>query len=228
MRQFVVIGAGRFGKAVATTLTQNGCQVLLLDKDENAVQEMSEIVTQAIQLNVIDEKALQSLDLADMDIAIVAIGGNLEASILATMKLKELGVKTVVSKAGTVPHSKILSRVGADRIVFPERDMGIRIANSLISPSISDYIEVSPGYNMVEIKVPEYLRGQTLGQANVRSEYGVDIVAIKRQTPQLDKEGESELKEEVIIAPPASEVLQDKDILVIIGNEKNIDKFKSS
>ena len=153
MRQFVVIGAGRFGKAVATTLTQNGCQVLLLDKDENAVQEMSEIVTQAIQLNVIDEKALQSLDLADMDIAIVAIGGNLEASILATMKLKELGVKTVVSKAGTIPHSKILSRVGADRIVFPERDMGIRIANSLISPSISDYIEVSPGYNLSLIHI---------------------------------------------------------------------------
>lgn len=228
MRQFVVIGAGRFGKAVATTLTQSGCQVLLLDKDENAVQEMSEIVTQAIQLNVTDEKALQSLDLADMDIAIVAIGGNLEASILATMKLKELGVKTVVSKAGTTPHSKILSRVGADRIVFPERDMGIRVANSLISPTISDYIEVSPGYNMVEIKVPEHLRGQTLGQANVRSEYGVDIVAIKRQTPQLDKEGESELKEEVIIAPPASEILEDKDILVVIGNEKNIDKFKST
>jgi len=228
MRQFVVIGAGRFGRAVATTLSQNGCQVLLLDEDESRVQKMSEIVTQAIQIDVSDENALQSLDLGYMDVAVVAIGSSIEASILATMKLKEMGIATVVSKAGSLSHSKILSRVGADRIVFPEKDMGTRIANSLTSPSISDYIEVSPGYSMVEIKVPEHLRGQSLGEADIRSQFGVDVVAIKRQHPQLNKEGDSELTEDVLIAPPASEILNPDDILVVVGREQDIDKFKSA
>ncbi len=228
MRQFVIIGAGRFGRAVAITLVQEGCQVLLLDNDAKRIQQMSDLVTQAAQVDVTDEKALQSLDLGDMDVAVVSIGSDLEASILATMKLKEMGIKTVVAKAGTLAHSKILSRVGADRIVFPERDMGERVAKSLVSPTIFDYIEVSPGYNMVDIQVPNHLRGQTLGQANVRSEFGIDIVAIKRRSPGLDKQGQSELKEEVIIAPPASEVLGEKDILVVIGEEEKINNFRSA
>ena len=228
MRQFVIIGAGRFGRAVAITLVQEGCQVLLLDNDAKRIQQMSDLVTQAAQVDVTDEKALQSLDLGDMDVAVVSIGSDLEASILATMKLKEMGIKTVVAKAGTLAHSKILSRVGADRIIFPERDMGERIAGLLVSPTIFDYIEVSPGYTMVDIQVPNHLRGQTLGQANVRSEFGIDIVAIKRRSPGLDKQGQSELKEEVIIAPPASEVLGEKDILVVIGEEEKINNFRSA
>lgn len=228
MRQFVVIGAGRFGRAVAITLVQEGCQVLLLDKDARRIQRMSELVTQSAQVDVTEENALQSLDLGDMDVAVVSIGSDLEASILATMKLKEMGIKTVVAKAGTLAHSKILSRVGADRIIFPERDMGERIAKSLVSPSIFDYIEFSPGYTMVDIQVPNHLRGQTLGEADVRSEYGIDIVAIKRRSPGLDKQGQSVLKEEVIIAPQASEVLGEKDILVVIGEEEKINNFKSA
>ena len=228
MRQFVIIGAGRFGRAVAITLVQEGCQVLLLDNDVKRVQQMSELVTQAAQVDVTDEKALQSLDLGDMDVAVVSIGSDLEASILATMKLKEMGIKTVVAKAGSLAHSKILSRVGADRIVFPERDMGERVAKSLVSPTIFDHIEVSPGYNMVDIQVPKHLRGQTLGQANVRSEYGIDIVAIKRRSPGLDKQGQSALNEAVIIAPQASEVLGEKDILVVIGEEEKINNFRSA
>ena len=228
MRQFVVIGAGRFGRAVAITLVREGCQVLLLDHDAKRIQQMSELVTQAAQVDVTEEKALQSLDLGDMDVAVVSIGSDLEASILATMKLKEMGIKTVVAKAGSMAHSRILSRVGADMIVFPERDMAERIAKSLVSPTIFDYIEVSPGYTMMDIQVPDHLRGQTLGQANVRSEYGIDIVAIKRRSPGLDRQGQSELKEEVVIAPPASEVLGEKDVLVVIGEEEKINKFRSA
>jgi len=227
MNQFVVIGAGRFGIAVAVTLSQKGYQVLLLDEDEQIIQQMSEVVTHAVQIDVTDEKAMQSLDLGEMDVAVIAIGSNLEASILATMQLKELGVKTVVAKASTLADKKILSRVGADRIIFPEREMGVRVANSLVSPSISDYIELSPGFNMVEISVPPGLQGQTLSDANVRSRFGVDIVAIKRRKPELDKEGESGLKEDIIIAPPASEVLGKNDSLLVVGKEKNIKKFKS-
>ncbi len=227
MKQFVVIGAGRFGSAVAVTLAQKGKQVLVLDKDEQTVQRMSEIVTEAMQIDVADPSSLAGLELGEMDVAVVGIGGNLEASILTTLQLKEMGVKTVVAKAKTNADKKILSRIGADRIVFPERDMGIRVANSLISPTIFDYIQVSPGFGIVETKVPEAIRGQTLAEANIRSRFGIDIVAIHRRAPQLDKNGQSELKATLLIAPEASEVLGENDNLVIIGEEGKIEKFKS-
>ena len=227
MRQFVVIGAGRFGRAMAITLAKKGCQVLLLDENADLVQQMSEYVTQAIQINIRDEKALESLNLKEMDVAVVAIGSDLEASILVTMQLKELGVKMVVAKAGSVTHSKILERVGADRIVFPERDMAVRLANSLVSPSISDFIEVSPGYNMVEIKVPKGLRGLTLVKANVRSKWGVDIIAIKRPQETPEKR-DKESSHRFIITPAATEILQENDILVVIGEEKKIERFRSA
>ncbi|HDL64248.1 MAG TPA: TrkA family potassium uptake protein, partial [Proteobacteria bacterium] len=154
MKQYLVIGAGRFGSAVAVTLSKKGKEVMVLDKDEHVVQRLSEIVTQALQVDVSDGTALSSLELGEMDVAIIGIGNSLEASILATMQLKEMGVKTVVAKATTRSDKKILSRVGADRIVFPERDMGERVANSLVSPTIFDYIQVSPGFGIVETKVP--------------------------------------------------------------------------
>jgi len=227
MREYVVIGAGSFGSAVAQTLAEKGKKVMVVDKDEQVVQRMSEIVTEAVQADVTDDLALESLELGEMDVAVVGIGSSLEASILVTMQLKEMGVKTVVAKAVSQTDKKILSRIGADRIVFPERDMGIRVANSLVSPSIFDYIQVSPGFGIVETKVPESLRGKTLVEANVRSRFGIDIVALRRQAPKLDENGESELKDTMIIAPGASEVLGENDTLVIIGEEKNIEKFKS-
>lgn len=227
MKQFVVIGAGRFGSAVAVTLAQKGKQVMVIDKDEQIVQRMSEIVTQAIQADVTDPDSLADLDLGEMDVAVVAIGGNLEASILTTLQLKEMGVKTVVAKAKTNADKKILSRIGADRIVFPERDMGIRVANSLISPTIFDYIQVAPGFGIVETRVPGSIQGQSLSESNIRSRFGVDIVAIRRQAPELDKNGDSQLKDTVLIAPRAEEVLGENDILVIIGEEDKIDNFKS-
>ncbi|MDP8235824.1 MAG: TrkA family potassium uptake protein [Candidatus Erginobacter occultus] len=227
MKQFVVIGAGRFGSAVAVTLAQKGKQVMVIDQDEQTVQRMSEIVTQAIQLDVTDPRSLADLDLGEMDVAVIGIGGNLEASILTTMQLKEMGVKIVVAKAKTNADKKILSRIGADRIVFPERDMGIRVANSLVSPTIFDYIQVSPGFGIVETRVPDAIQGQTLTEANIRSRFGIDIVAIRRRAPQLDKKGESQLKDTMLIAPRADEILGKNDILVIIGEEGKIEKFKS-
>jgi len=228
MRQFVIIGAGRFGREVALTLSSRGCQVMLLDSDEARVQQLAESVTQAIQVDVTDEKALESLDLGDMDVAVVAIGSKLEASILATMKLKELGIPTVVSKAGSLSHSKILTRVGADKVIFPEKDMAVRLARSLISPSISDMVELSDDYSIIEIKVPAYLIGKSLADADVRSRFGVDIVAFKRLAPRLDEHGETELKEEVIIAPKAAEVFQKDDTLVVLGKEKDLGRFEAS
>jgi len=227
MKQYLVVGAGRFGSAVAVTLARKGAQVMVLDKDEQTVQQLSEIVTEAIQIDVTDPGALGRLDLGEMDVAVVGIAGDLEAALLVTLQLKEMGVKTVVVKAKTRAEKKILSRIGADRIVFPERDMGIRVANSLVSPTIFDYIQVSPGFGIMETKVPKSIRGQTLREADIRARFGIDIVAIHRKAPQLDKNGQSELKSTLLIAPEATEVLGENDNLVIIGEESKIEKFKS-
>ncbi len=227
MKQFVVIGAGRFGSAVAVTLARKGKQVLVLDKDEQTVQRLSEIVTQAVQIDITDPNSLARLDIGEIDVAVVGIAGDLEAAILVTLQLKEMGVKTVVVKAKTTAEKKILSRIGADRIVFPERDMGVRVANSLISPTIFDYIQVSPGFGIVETRVPEAIQGQTLVEANIRARFGIDIVAIRRRAPKLDRKGQSVLKDTLLIAPRAEEVLGENDILVIIGEEEKIEKFKS-
>ncbi len=227
MKQFVVIGAGRFGSAVAVTLARKGKQVLVLDKDEQTVQRLSEIVTQAVQIDITDPNSLARLDIGEIDVAVVGIAGDLEAAILVTLQLKEMGVKTVVVKAKTKAEKKILSRIGADRIVFPERDMGVRVANSLISPTIFDYIQVSPGFGIVETRVPEAIQGQTLVEANIRARFGIDIVAIRRRAPKLDRKGQSVLKDTLVIAPRAEEVLGENDILVIIGEEEKIEKFKS-
>ena len=227
MKQFVVIGAGRFGSAVAVTLAKKGKQVLVLDKDEQTVQRLSEIVTQAVQIDITDPNSLARLDIGEIDVAVVGIAGDLEAAILVTLQLKEMGVKTVVVKAKTNAEKKILSRIGADRIVFPERDMGVRVANSLISPTIFDYIQVSPGFGIVETRVPEAIQGQTLVEANIRARFGIDIVAIRRRAPKLDRKGQSVLKDTLLIAPRAEEVLGENDILVIIGEEEKIEKFKS-
>jgi len=134
MRQFAVVGLGRFGSSVAETLSSKGCQVLAIDTDEEKVQDLSELVAQAVCVDATDEKALKAVGIEPVDVAIVSVGGNIESSVLITLVLKEIGIKEVIAKAVTKDHGKVLEKVGADRVVFPERDMGIRIANALTSP----------------------------------------------------------------------------------------------
>ena len=227
-KQFVVIGAGRFGSSVAITLSKNGAEVTVIDKNKDRVQQISDYVAQAVQLDAMDEKALASVGVEKADVAIVSIGVQMEASILVTMMLKEMGVPKVVSKALTESHGKVLTRVGADSVVFPERDMGVKLAKSLVSPSILDHIEVSPGFNIVELAVPELLQGKSILKSKVRTKYGIAIVAVKKKTPQLDGKGESLLEEEVIIAPPAETVLEAGDTVLVIGKEEAIQKFRDN
>lgn len=225
-KQFAVIGAGRFGSSVAITLSKNGADVIVVDKDRDAIQQISDYVSQAVQLDAMDEKALRSVGIEKVDVAIVSIGAHMEASILVTMLLKEMGIPKVVSKALSESHGKVLTRVGADQIVFPERDMGAKLAKSLVSPTILDHIEVSPGYNIVELAVPEPLKGKSIIKSQVRTKYGVEIIAIKRSTPQLDSRGESVIKEDIIIAPPPETKLEEGDIIIVIGKEDALQKFR--
>ncbi len=208
MKQFAVIGLGRFGTSVAKTLTMMGYEVLVIDDDQEKIQEIVNEVTHAVQADAKDEKALKALGIRNFDVVIVAIGKDIESNILVTVLLKELGVKFVVAKARTELQGKVLAKVGADKVVFPERDMGIKVAHSLVSSNVLDHIELSPNYSILEVVAPDILVGKTLRESALRRNFGVTVMAIKRGR-------------EILVSPSPDEPIQEEDVLVAIGeNEK--------
>lgn len=227
MKQYIVIGAGKFGASVAVTLSQKGFSVMLVDNNLERIQELSDIVTKAVQLDATDEKAMRALGLKDFDAAIVAIGReSLEDSVLVTMMLKEMGVGTVIAKATTEAHGRILMRIGADRVVFPERDMGIRLANSLTTSSIMDHLDIVPGYSVAEIQPRKELIGKTIKESDIKTNYGIQIIAIKSMQPNIDEKGESVIEEQINILPDANRVIDKDDVLLVLGKDGDIEKFK--
>lgn len=225
MKQFAVIGLGRFGRSVANALVEREFEVMAIDRDEQCVKELEGKATVCLVLNAIDEKALKDAGVGDLDCVIVAIGDSVEDSIMVTMVLKGLGVKYIVAKAQDDMHGKILARIGADRVIYPERDMGIRLAESLASPKIFDYIELSTTHGIVETPLPKKFVGKTLAGAKLREKYHVSVIAIKRKAPYMTDEGTPELKEEVIIAPGADDELIEGDILVVLGSYSDVTKL---
>jgi len=227
MRQCVVVGLGTFGAGVAKALVEKGCEVLVIDEDEEKVRQISGFVTQAVQADATDEKTLRSLGVDKMDIAIVATGESMEASILVTLMMKELGVKTIVAKAVSDSHGTVLRKIGATRVVFPERDTGIRLAESLASPNILEHIELSPEYSILEVHAPKSFFGRTLRKIDVRAKHGVNIIAIKRKLPYLTDTGESDFREEILITPEADEEVTEGDILVVVGPNEKIENLRN-
>jgi trk system potassium uptake protein TrkA len=219
MRQFAVIGLGRFGSSVAKTLSEKGLQVLAVDTDESKVQDFSEIATQTVCADATDDKALKAIGIESVDVAVVSVGDNIEASILITLALKEVGIKEVIAKAVTEDQGKVLKKIGADRVIFPERDMGIRLANSLASPQISEHIELSQKCSIIEIKAPKEFIGRSLKQLNLRMEYGLNIVAIKSRNEQGG--------EAVNTVPEAEYKIKAQDRLMLVGPNENIAKLES-
>jgi len=220
MRQFAVIGLGRFGLSVAKTLTEQGCQVLAIDKEEELVQDASEFVTEAVQVDSTDEKSLKAVGINNVDVAIVGIGTDLEASILTTLTLKEMGVKEIVSRAVTEEHGKVLEKVGATKVVFLERDMGMRVANSLISPSIIEHIYLSPEFSIMETMAPQAFMGRSIGDLDIRAKYGLTIIGVRKKEQPNNKVGE------LNISPKADYVIKQGDVLILLGSNENLEKFK--
>lgn len=208
-KQFVVIGLGRFGSSIAKTLYSLGHEVLAIDVDEEVVQDISDYVTHAVQADATDESTLKSLGIRNFDTAVVTIGSDVQSSVLVTLLVKELGVKYVIAKAQNELHAKVLYKIGADRVVFPERDMGIRVAHNLCSTNILDFIELSPDFSIMEVTALEEWENKTLQELNMRSRYGINVMAIKRGN-------------EINIAPSADEVIQPGDVFVVIGGTEDI------
>lgn len=212
-KQFVVIGLGRFGTSVAKTLNALGQDVLAMDINEHAVQVIMHDVTQAVQADARDEETLRALGVRNFDVAIVAIGDDLEANILITLMLKEMGIPYVVTKAQSALHGKVLEKIGADKIIFPEQDMGIRLANNLIKTNVMDFIELSLDYSVFEIIASAQFVNKTLGELDLRAVYKINVVAIKKGADQI------------VIAPGANAIVEEGDILVVVCNKKALEKL---
>jgi len=224
MKQFAVIGLGRFGSSVATTLTEKGFQVLAIDASENITQSISNSVTQAVCLDATDEKALRSVGIENVDVAIVGVGTDLEASILITLNLKEIGIKEIVCKAITEDHKKVLEKIGATNVIQPEKEMGQRVANSLVSTNVIEHLELSDNSSIVEIVAPKDFINKNLRELDVRAKMGLNVIAIKRKIPSASKKGEEDV---VNISPKAEDMIAKGDILVVLGPNENIERMKT-
>ena len=212
-KQYLIVGLGGFGVSVMRTLLELGQDVLAIDEDEYVVQELSETAAEVVQADATDEIALRALGVRNFDVAIVSMAKNLEASILTTMLLKEMGVDLVISKAEDELHGKILQKIGADRVVFPERDMGVRVANNLVSGSVLEFIELSPDYSILELNVPKQFVGKTLRDIDMGSSYGINVIAIKNN-------------DEINVTPGADEPLLAEVSMIVIGSNENLGQFR--
>lgn len=211
--QFFVAGLGRFGESVAVTLDRMGYDVMAMDKDEDVVQDLSDQLGYVVCADASDEKNLNAIGAGNADVAVVAIG-DLSASLLTTLLLKDTGVKRIVVKALDELHGKMLQKIGADKIVYSEKEMGIRVAHNLTSPGIVDYIEMNNNITVVTIHIPEEWVGKTLIDLDVRRKYHITVVAIRRQT-------------ENFINPRPDMVMQAGDMLVILGDTSSIKEITS-
>ncbi|MBX6395600.1 MAG: TrkA family potassium uptake protein [Alicyclobacillaceae bacterium] len=204
---------GRFGSSVAKTLYQMGHEVLAVDSDREVIEDVMDSVTHAVQADATDEHALRALGLRNFDVVVVAIGADIQASILCTLILRELGVPYIVAKAQTELHGKVLAKIGADKVVHPERDMGLRVAHNLVSPNILDYIELSPDYSIAEVAAGPKMVGKTLRELDIRAKFGCNVMAIKRG-------------ENINIAPQADDRLREHDVLVVIGSNEDLRRLE--
>ena len=211
-KEFVVIGLGRFGGSIVRELILQGANVMAIDSSQERVDDFAQIATQAIVADTTDESVIKSLGLWNFEHVIVAIGEDIQSSILTTLILKELGVPQITAKANNDYHEKVLRKIGADFVVHPERDMGIRIANNMLSNNVLDYLELSDEHSIMEIRVSDRIAGRSLVDLDIRAKYDINIVGIKRG-------------EQILISPSPTDPILSGDILLVIGADVDINRF---
>lgn len=213
-KQYVVFGGGKFGGSIATTLQELGCEVILVDRDPELIQALADKVSYAYCANVEDAEVFQELGLRNLDGAIVAFTENLEASIITTMMCKEMGIPRILAKAKNTMHEKILRSVGAHKIIYPEVEMGRRVAKYLVADNFADWIELSPQYSMVEMDMPREWCGKTLLDLKVREKYRLNVIGIK--------DGDT-----VNVTPDPKMILRAGTIVIVVGANKDLEEFRN-
>jgi len=215
MKHFAVIGLGNFGFHAAKALFEDGNEVVAIDADKARVQAIDPHCTEAMVLDATDKEALKSLGLRDMDGVIISIGTKISTSILICLYLHEIGVKKILVKAMDDDHGKILKRVGATEIIHPERDMALRLSRGLSRPNVLDFIPLADEFDLIQVGPPREFIGKSLRDLNLRAKYNVHIIAIKELVP-----------ENFVLVPPASFVIKDSDILIMLGKSEDIRNIK--
>jgi trk system potassium uptake protein TrkA len=228
MRQVAVIGLGKFGSAVAKELAALGAQVIAVDTDKARVDEVKDHVTYAVALNATDAKALRAVGIEGVDAAVVCIGEGVEANLLVTVLLKQIGVKRIWARAINPMQQEILKALEVESIVNLETEMGQVVARDLAAGGVVKHIHVGQGYSVTEIRVPESLVGRTIRQSQARRKYGVNIVAVKRRAPSVTETGERAFEESVESVPEPEMELADGDVLVVAGRERDIARFSQA
>lgn len=212
-KSFVVFGLGRFGKSVAITLAESGCEVLVVDENQDKVEDIADMVTCAMRAQINEIETLEELGVRNFDGAVVAIGENLEASVMVTILAKEIGIPYVLAKAQTDIHAKVLKKVGADMVVFPEKETGIRIANNLIMGNFFDAVELSETVSMMEFDVPKEWYGKNLIQLDLRAKYNFNVIGVKN-------------KGDVNLSPKPEKPLSIDDVLLVIGENRILNQLR--
>jgi len=226
MNRFAVIGMGRFGMRLAKLLTQAGAEVVAVDRRQSLIEEMRDDVARAVCMDATDEQALRSQGLDAVDVAIVGIGESFEAAALTTVLLKQLGVPRVISRATSLIRGQILSRIGADEIVNPERESAERWRQRLVATTVLDHVELAQGFGLVQSAAPKRFVGKTLGEIDVRKNYHVQVIGIRRTAEDTESTGQAKTREIMISVPTAETTIQAGDVLMLIGSDDALAEFE--
>lgn len=222
-----VIGLGTFGAKTAGRLFEKGAEVIAIDKDDNLVDKIKDRVTHAVSLDVTDERALRSVNISDVDVAVVAIGDNVEMSIMSVAMLRKLGVGRVIARATSTMHEHVLKEIGASEIIKVEEQMGEIIASKIVAPHVLQRYNFAAGYSIVEIKMGKRFEGKTLVESKIRQNYSLNIVALQKRVPYITEDGKAAYKVEINDSPMPMDVIESDDIVVLVGSEKNFNKLFS-
>jgi trk system potassium uptake protein TrkA len=220
-----VIGLGTFGSKTAISLFDKGAEVVAIDKNGELVEKIKDRVTHAISLDVTNEKALRSVNISDVDVAVVAIGDNVEKSIMAVATLRKLGVGRVIARATSILHQHVLREIGASQIIKVEEDMGEIIASQIIAPHVLQRYNFAAGYSIVELKLGKKFEGKTLVESKMRQNYFLNIVALQKKVPYITEDGKSAFKVEINDCPMPMDVIEADDVVVLVGSESNFNRL---
>lgn len=210
-QQILVVGLGRFGQSLARALVAGGAEVMAMDACEDATEEVASDVTHVMIADSTEENVLREVGPDNFDVVVCAIGGDIQASIMTTLLLKELGAKYLVAKASTALHGRALEKLGVDRVVYPERDMGQRVAQDFLAPHLTEVLHLTVTQSMFEMPAPERFVGKSLIELNLREKWGLNVLAVKR-------DGEPQ------VSPPPNELIQEHDVLLVLGNRERAEK----